>query len=119
MLWGRAEPAVHWRGDYDRALREARQEQKKLLVLLVRPGSRAAGELIRRIQAERELSEQISAKAVSVIVTVSPRARYPIELYYTTHYPALFWVKSATETFLDPPCTGKGCIESLKRWFGE
>ena len=44
---------------------------------------------------------------VSVIVTYEGRETYPIEMYYTTVFPTLFFVDSSRELFLTKPLYGE------------
>ena len=54
---------------------------------------------------------------VPVIVTYEGALSYPIEMYYTTIFPTLFFVDSSKETFLKEPLYGeritKGAIQKL------
>ena len=49
----------------------------------------------------------LNQKFVSVIVTYEGRASYPIEMFYSTSFPTLFFVSSQTETFLAKPLYGE------------
>jgi hypothetical protein len=65
--------------------------------------------LVRRIASSPEYREALQNSMVAVIVD-SDAVSYPVELYYTTVYPALFIVESTTEIFLTPPCRGEECL---------
>ena len=79
---------VHFRGDYDRAHREALEAGKYLLVLLTRPHDPATAETL-AVLNRPAVSEWIGKHCVAVIV-VTGQQNYPIELLYTTSLPALF-----------------------------
>jgi len=55
----------------------------------------------------REYIKFVNQKFVSVIVTYEGRESYPIELFYSTNFPTLFFVNSQTETFLVKPLYGE------------
>jgi hypothetical protein len=106
---------ISWLGDYEVAHHLAQRQHKKLLVVLVKSECKACRELIRRIGSDPSLQRKITAQYIPVILTAGPGAIYPIELYYSTTFPTLFWVNAETETFLFPPCYGAPCIEELAR----
>ncbi len=111
-------PMIHWRGDYRKALHDAKKSGRTFLVLLVRSNCKDCSDLVQRIGENKELARRIEERSIAVIVTVDSRARYPIELYYTNEYPSLFLVDPSTETFLRPPCMGRGCLGDLATWYG-
>jgi hypothetical protein len=94
---------VHWQGDYNKALQQAHQEHKPLLVLVVKDDTPLCNKIIQTTFMNQPYIDRINSEMIAVIVTYDGRLSYPIELYYTTHFPTLFWVDSANETFLYPP----------------
>jgi hypothetical protein len=48
---------------------------------------------------------------VPVIVRYEGRLSYPIEMYYTTVFPTLFFVDSQREVFIHKPLYGKRITE--------
>lgn len=111
---------ISWRGEYASARTEARKNHKNLLILLVRSPQNAR-KLLSRIHSDARLSREISHSFVSVLIVVDSRSRYPIELYYTIRFPALFLVDPTTEIPFSPPCVGNaliGCLQdALKQRF--
>ena len=108
--------AVRWRGHYDAAHREALSRQLPLLVLLIRDNCEECHSLIRRLVDDGMLSHWINNHTVPVIVHFGARSSYPIELYYSTCFPTIFYVESSREIVRERPCCGDACFESLKRW---
>ena len=108
--------AIHWRGDYEAAHREALSRKLPLLVLLVRDRCRECRSLIQRLVSDESLSRWIERTTVPVIVHAGARNSYPVELYYATCYPAIFYVESRREIILDTSCHSDASFESLKRW---
>jgi hypothetical protein len=94
---------VHWQGDYDKALQQAHQEHKPLLVLVVKDDTPLCNKIIQTTFMNQPYVDRINGEMIAVIVTYEGKLSYPIELYYTTHFPTLFWVDSSSETFLSPP----------------
>ena len=113
IVWG--SEMIRWRGDYDQALHEARARGKNLLLILTKPSCPACAELIRKIAADPALVRPLLRRYVPVIVTVDVRADYPVELYYTTRFPALFLVEALRELPDEGSCRGRGCYTFLRR----
>jgi len=98
---------VHWMGNYDMALQKAHKEQKPLMVLLVKKECSFCNDVIKDTFMGREYVKYLNQKFVSVIVTYEGRVSYPIEMFYSTSFPTLFFVSSKTETFLAKPLYGE------------
>ena len=98
---------VHWMGNYDKALQKAQKEHKPLMVLLVKKECLFCNDVIKDFFMEREYVKDLNQKFVSVIVMYEGRESYPIEMFYSTSFPTLFFVSSETEHFLSEPLYGK------------
>jgi len=98
---------VHWMGNYDKALQKAHKEHKALMVLLVKKECSFCNDVIKDSFMGREYVKHLNQKFVSVIVTYEGRESYPIEMFYSTSFPTLFFVSSQTETFLAKPLYGE------------
>jgi len=104
---------VQWLGDYDTALQLAHKEHKLLLVLVVRQKDPLSNKIIKNHFMNHAYVDIINNKMVPVIVTYEGRASYPIEMYYTRVFPALFFVDTQTETFMREPLYGEGIKERI------
>ncbi len=98
---------IHWMGNYDKALQKAHKEHKPLMVLLVKKESPFCNDVIRDVFMEQKYVKYLNQNFISVIVTYEGRESYPIEMYYSTNFPTLFFVSSQTETFLTKPLYSK------------
>ena len=94
---------IHWLGNYDRALQKAQKEHKPLMVLLVKKECTSCNNVIKKSFMGQEYVKHLNQKFVSVIVTYEGRESYPIEMFYSTSFPTLFFVSSETEQFLSEP----------------
>ena len=113
---------IRWMGNYDKALQKAHKEHKPLMVLLVKKECPSCNDVIKDSFMGQEYVKLLNQKFVSVIVTYEGRESYPIELFYSTNFPTLFFVNSQTETFLAKPLYGEMIDENtiekvLKRLF--
>ncbi|WP_415406563.1 thioredoxin family protein [Sulfurovum sp. CS9] len=99
---------IHWLGNYDKALQKAQKEHKPLMVLLVKKECPPCNDVIKDFFMEQAYIKYLNQKFVSVIVMYEGKESYPIEMFYSTIFPTLFFVSSKTETFLSNPLYGKG-----------
>jgi thioredoxin-related protein len=97
---------VHWLGDYNKALHLAQKEHKPLLVLVVKKDSKQCNIVIKDQFMDHPYVKSINKKMVSVMVTYEGALSYPIEMYYTTTFPTLFFVDSQKELFSREPLYG-------------
>jgi len=108
---------VNWLGNYDVAYQKALKEHKPLLVLVVKKNNPLSSQIIKNSFMDQDYVDVINAKMVPVIVIYEGVLSYPIEMYYTTVFPTLFFVDSSKETFLREPLYGgeisKEAIEKM------
>jgi len=103
---------IHWLGNYDKALQKAQKEHKPLMVFLVKKECPSCSDVIKEYFMGPEYVTLLNQKFVSVIVTYEGRESYPIEMFYSTSFPTLFFVNSQTEGFLSEPLYGKSIDEN-------
>jgi hypothetical protein len=97
---------MHWMGQYDAALQRAISEYKPLLVLVVKKDD-SSSKIIQQALMDQPYIEKLDKQFISVIVTYEGAQSYPIEMYYTTVFPTLFFVDSSSELFLEKPLYGE------------
>ena len=111
---------VNWLGDYDKAYQKALKEKKFLLVLVVKEHDHLSSSIIKNSFMDKRYVDVINHKFVSVIVTYEGVLSYPVEMYYTTVFPALFFVDSQREIFLKEPLYGGEIdVKSIERYLKE
>jgi len=103
---------IRWFGNYSDALKVAQKEHKPMMVLLVKKECRLCGEVIREYFMDKSYIDLLDQKVISVIVVSDSKASYPIELFYSTIFPTLFFVDSQNESFLSDPFYG--CVEGSR-----
>ena len=97
---------LSWCGNYDSAHCEALAHEKPLLVLLVKADDPKTQAVLKEVFANQPYLQTIREKMITVLITYGSRVSYPIELYYTTEFPALFIVDK-TERFMVSPLYGE------------
>ena len=98
---------VHWLGRYDIAHQKALEAHKPLLLLVVKPNDTPSHDILKNVFMNRSYISLINEKFVPVIVTFGSKQNYPVEMYYTTTFPTLFFVDAAKEIFIHQPLYGK------------
>ncbi len=98
---------VNWLGNYDIAHQKALKEHKPLLVLVVKKNNPLSSQIIKNAFMDQDYVDEVNSKMVPVIVTYEGALSYPIEMYYTTIFPTLFFVDSERELFLREPLYGE------------
>ena len=98
---------ISWLGDYKTALSQAKKEKKDIMVLLVKKECQPCNQSIIKNFMNRDYIDELNQNYISVIVTYEGRISYPIELFYSTVFPILFFVKSEDESFLRKPMYGE------------
>jgi len=97
---------VHWEGDYDIAHQKVLNEHKPLLVLVIKKDSTNSENIIKNVFMNQPYVKRINQEMVAVIVMYEGSKSYPVEMYYTTVFPTLFFVDSGRELFLVKPVYG-------------
>ena len=98
---------IHWLGDYDKAHVLAQKEHKALMVLLVKKPCNLCNQTIQKLFMNQPYIDPLNKKFIPVILTYGGAENYPIEMYYSSTFPTLFFVNSNDESFLTTPLYGK------------
>jgi len=105
FCWVKAD-SIRWHGNYNIALQRAKKEQKDMMVLLIQRGSKVASQTISRNFVNRSYIGELNESYIAVIITYEGKSSYPIELYYSTTFPTLFFISSSDERFIVEPIYG-------------
>ncbi len=98
---------IRWLGSYDKALEIAHDEIKPLMVFLVKKECSTCNNILMDTLMNQIYIKQLNETFIPVIVTYEGSESYPVEMYYSTKFPTLFFVNSFSETFLTKPLYGK------------
>ncbi len=94
---------IRWQGNYDKALKKAREQNKVLMVLLIKSNCQKCKNLVKNVFFNKPYIDKLNQNAVSVIVNIDNRHSFPIEMYWSDEYPTLFFVNSQNEVFIHKP----------------
>ncbi|WP_345992675.1 thioredoxin family protein [Sulfurimonas sp. HSL-1716] len=110
---------IQWQSSYDSALAKAKEQNKDILLLLLKKDSPRCKTVFVDIFNKKRVQDEINEKYVAAIAFYEDENSYPIEMFYTQQFPALFFVSGKDETFLTPSLSGhftkKELLEKLKR----
>ena len=106
---------ILWQSNYSKALKQAQQQNKTLMVLLTKDNSQACKDIVKNIFTNQPYLEKLNQKVVAIIVNKNGKVNYPIEMFYSTTFPTLFFVNPTNEIFIKEPYYGKIDISQIKK----
>ncbi|NOZ89930.1 MAG: thioredoxin family protein [Epsilonproteobacteria bacterium] len=94
---------INWQGNYDKALQQAIDENKTLMVLLIKNDCQECKNIIKNLFMNKTYIDELNKNAIAVIVNIDNKDSFPLEMYWSNEYPTLFFVNSQNETFVKEP----------------
>ena len=94
---------ISWYASYDKALEQAHKEKKNLMILITSNKNKNSNKILSKYFLSQDYIDYINKNFISVLVTVEYKTSYPIELFYTTQFPSLFFASYKDESFLTHP----------------
>jgi len=104
---------INWLGSYNKALQKAKNQGKPLMVLLIKNNCKMCKDIVYKAFSNQDYIKDLNKKYIAVIVNFN-NEDYPIELFYTTLFPTLFFVDAKSETFIKEPWYQESIINNLK-----
>ncbi len=110
----------HWQSNYNKALQSAKDSNKTLLILVIKKDDNKTQSIIKEAFFNKTYIEHLNKNYIGIIAQYEGKESYPIEIYYTTKFPTLFFVNIKKETFFHKPLYGKEIkSENLKLLIGD
>lgn len=101
---------IRWQSNYEASLQIAKKQNKDILLLILKKDDKKSiSSLI-----DSSLATKINKKFISVVVFFENQNSYPIELFYTQTFPAIFFVSKEDETYLKKPLLGTIDVNDLQ-----
>lgn len=94
---------ISWYHSYDKALITAQKEKKNLILFIASSKNNNSNEILKQYFINQDYIEYINKKFISVLITIEHKTSYPIELFYTTSFPSIFFVSYEDESYLTHP----------------
>ena len=83
---------IRWHYHFDTAHAQALKENKALMILLIERESPECYKMLTTTFKNQDYNKKINSLFVSILITKGQKATYPIEMLYTTEYPAIFFL---------------------------
>lgn len=101
---------IRWQSNYEASLQIAKKRNKDILLLILKKDDKKSiSSLI-----DSSLATKINKKFIPVVVFFENQNSYPIELFYTQTFPAIFFVSKEDETYLKNPLFGTIDVNDLQ-----
>ena len=94
---------ISWYHSYDKALITAQKEKKNLMLFIASSKNNSSNEILKQYFLNQDYIEYINKNFISVLITIEHKTSYPIELFYTTSFPSIFFVSYEDESYLTHP----------------
>lgn len=111
--------SISWYGKYDNALQASHMQQKDMMILLVSSKQKSSLNILKKLFMEKEYIEYLNKNYINVLINVDYKTSYPIELFYTTKFPSLFFASHKDESFLIEPVYGLSSEEEVVEILGK
>ncbi|MBP9616249.1 MAG: DUF255 domain-containing protein [Aliarcobacter sp.] len=94
---------ISWYSSYDKALEIAQKEKKNMMLFIASSKDKNSNEILRKHFQNQDYINYLNTNFISVLITVEHKTSYPIELFYTTNFPSIFFASYKDESFLTHP----------------
>lgn len=94
---------ISWYHSYEKALITAQKEKKNLMLFIASTKSYNSNEILKQYFLNQNYVEYINKNFISVLITIEHKTSYPIELFYTTSFPSIFFASHKDESYLTHP----------------
>ena len=94
---------IFWYSSYDKALMIAQQEKKNLMLFIASTKDNSSNEILKKYFQNQNYIEYLNTNFINVLITVEHKTSYPIELFYTTSFPSIFFASHKDESYLTHP----------------
>ena len=86
-----------------------------MMIFIASNKSKKSKNVLSKYFLNQEYIEYINKNFISVLVTVEYKTSYPIELFYTTQFPSIFFASYKDESFLTHPIYNFKSKEDFKK----
>jgi thioredoxin-related protein len=104
---------IKWNWDYEKALIKAKKENKPMMIVLRKDNCTECQKMFEITFKNQAYLERINKDFICVVATYENKNSYPIEMFYTSNFPAIFLVNNEDESLIKPPLFGFVSPEEL------
>ena len=94
---------ISWYSSYDKALIAAQKEKKNLMLFIASTKDNNSNIILKNYFIDQDYIEYLNENFISVLITIEHKTSYPIELFYTTNFPSIFFASYKDESYLTHP----------------
>jgi len=94
---------ISWYSSYDKALKIAQKEKKNMMLFIASTKDKNSSEILRKYFQNQAYINYLNTNFINVLITIEYKTSYPIELFYTTSFPSIFFASYKDESFLTHP----------------
>ena len=94
---------ISWYSSYDKALEIAQKEKKNMILFIASSKDKNSNKIIRKYFQNQDYINYLNTNFINVLITVEYKTSYPIELFYTTSFPSIFFASYKNESYLTHP----------------
>lgn len=94
---------ISWYSSYDKALEIAQKEKKNMMLFIASTKDKNSSEILRKYFQNQDYINYLDTNFINVLITIEYKTSYPIELFYTTSFPSIFFSSYKDESFLTHP----------------
>jgi thioredoxin-related protein len=94
---------ISWYSSYDKALEIAQKEKKNMMLFIASTKDKNSSEILRKYFQNQDYINYLNTNFINVLITIEYKTSYPIELFYTTSFPSIFFSSYKDESFLTHP----------------
>lgn len=97
---------IKWHSSYAKALKIAHKEKKNLMIFIASSKTKKSNIILQKYFKNEKYIKFLNENFINVLITVEYKTSYPIELFYTTEFPSIFFASHKDESFLTHPIYG-------------
>jgi hypothetical protein len=94
---------ISWYSSYDKAFYIAQKEKKNIMLFISSSKDNNSNEILKKYFMNQEYIDYLNKNFINVLISVEHKSSYPIELFYTTSFPSIFFASYKDESFLTHP----------------
>jgi hypothetical protein len=106
---------ISWYSSYSKALKDAHIQKKDLLIFISSNKTKKSNKILAKSFLNQDYIEYINENFISVLISIENKVSYPIELFYTTTFPSIFFASYKDESFLTHPIYNFKSSEDFKK----
>jgi thioredoxin-related protein len=94
---------ISWYSSYDKAFQIAQKDKKHLMLFIASTKNNNSNDILKNYFLNQDYIDYLNKNFINVLITVEHTSSYPIELFYTTSFPSIFFASYKDESFLSHP----------------